>query len=324
MSRPVLLSTGLMMPLMVEAISSRFDAHWMHEVPDAEKLIEEIGPRVEAVCTGAHTAVRTTDAMMARMPRLKVIGNFGVGYDSIDIPAAAARGVVITNTPDVLNEEVADIAVGLLIATLREFYRAEEYLRAGRWAKEGDYRLTPGSLRDRTVGVIGMGRIGKAIARRLEAFGVKIAYFARNRRPEVAYPYYADLVAMARDVDTLIAILPGGPATANLVNAEVLAALGPNGVFINAARGSVVDEAALKAALRNGTILAAGLDVYLDEPRIDPDLMTVPNLTLLPHVGSASQLTRSKMGQLVVDNLFAYLDRKPPPTPVPETPFKGW
>ena len=324
MSRPVLLSTGLMMPLMVDALETRFEAHWLNRVDDPEALIDAIGPRVEAIVTGAHTAVRTTEAMMARMPRLKVIGNFGVGYDSIDVPAAATRGVIITNTPQVLDEEVADTALGLLISTVREFYRGEAYLRAGRWATEGDVPLSPGSLRDRTVGMIGMGRIGKAIARRLEAFGVPITYYARNPQPSVSYRYYADLEAMARDVDTLIAIVPGGPATANLVDARVLSALGPRGVLINVARGSVVDEAALKAALRNGTILAAGLDVYLNEPKIDPDLMTVPNLTLLPHVASASQHTRGRMGQLVIDNLAAYLDRKPPPTPVPETPFTGW
>ncbi len=324
MSRPVLLSTGVMMPLMVEAIDARFEAHWLHQAADPEALIDTIGPRVEAIVTGAHTAVRTTEAMMVRMPNLKIIGNFGVGYDSIDVPKAAGRGVVITNTPDVLNEEVADTALGLLIGTLREFYRGEAYLRAGRWAMEGDVPLSPGSLRDRTVGIIGMGRIGKAIARRLEAFGVPITYYARNKQPAVSYRYYDNLVAMARDVDTLIAIVPGGPATANLVNAEVLAALGSRGVLINVARGSVVDEAALKAALRNGTILAAGLDVYLNEPKIDPDLMAVPNLTLLPHVASASHYTRGKMGQLVIDNLYTYLDRHPPLTPVPETPFKGW
>ena len=324
MSKPTLLSTGFMMPLVVRQLEAAFDAHWLHKAPDPAKLIAEIGPRVEAMCTGAHTAVRTTEAMMAQMPKLKVIGNFGVGYDSIDIPVAARKGVVITNTPDVLNEEVADTAIGLLLATIREFYKAETYLRAGRWAVEGDYPLTPASLRDRRVGMIGYGRIGKAIGRRLEAFGVPLSYFGRRKQADVALPFYDDLVAMARDVDTLLAILPGGPATQGIVNADVLKALGPRGIFINMARGSVCDEAALKAALRSGTIMAAGLDVYLNEPKIDPDLYTVPNLTLLPHVGSASELTRSRMGQLMVDNLIAYLGRKPPLTPVPETPFKGW
>lgn len=324
MSKPVLLSTGVMMPRVVEQLERTFETHWLHEAGDRAKLIADIGPRVEAICTGAHTFVRTDAAMMAQMPKLKVIGNFGVGYDSIDVADAARRGVVITNTPDVLNEEVADTTLGLLLATIREFPQAEAYLRAGRWAREGDYRLTPASLRDRTVGMIGFGRIGKAIGRRLEAFGVKLAYFGRHKQADVPYPFYDDLVAMARDVDTLIAILPGGPATQNLVNAEVFKALGPRGIFINMARGTVCDEAALKDALRTGTILSAGLDVYVNEPKIDPDLMTIPNLMLLPHVGSASEHTRGKMGQLMVDNLICYANGKPPITPVPETPFRGW
>lgn len=323
MSRPVLLSTGPMMPVMVEPMETRFEAHWLNKASDPAKLIAEIGPKVEVIVTGAHTAVKTTEAMMAQMPRLRIIGNFGVGYDSIDVPAAAKRGVIVTNTPDVLNEEVADYAVGLLLATLREFYPAETYLRAGRWAKEGEYKRSA-SLRDRRVGMVGFGRIGKAIAKRLEAFDVPVVYFARNRQPAVANTYYGNLVDMARDVDTLIAILPGGPATEKLVNAEVLAALGPRGVFINVARGTVCDEAALKAALRNGTIQAAGLDVYWNEPRIDMDLLTVPNLTLQPHNASNSEHTRGAMGRLVVDNITAYADRKPPVTPVPETPWKGW
>ncbi len=323
MTKPALLSTGLMMPLIADGLEAAFEVHWLNRAQDPTKLIAEVGSRIEAICTGAHTAVATTDAMMAQMPRLKVIGNFGVGYDSIEIPAAAKRGVIITNTPDVLNEEVADTALGLLISTVRDYYKAEAYLRAGEWAAKGDYPLTA-SLRDRKIGMIGFGRIGKAIARRIEAFGLPISYFGRTKQPGVAFPFYSDLVAMARDVDTLIAILPGGPATRNLVNAEVLAALGPRGIFINMARGTVVEEAALKAALRSKTILAAGLDVYVNEPKIDPDLMSVPNLTMLPHVGSASQHTRNAMGQLVVDNLLAYKARKPPKTPVPETPFNSW
>ena len=324
MSKPALLSTGWQVPLVIAELERTFEVHWLHKVPSAEALLAEVGPRIVAVCTGAHTGVRTDKAMMDRMPRLKVIGNFGVGYDSIDIPEAARRGVIITNTPDVLNEEVADTALGLLLSTVRELPQAEAYMRAGRWAKEGDYPLTRASLRDRKVGMIGYGRIGKAIGRRLEAFGVPICYFGRRKQADVPYPFYSDLVAMARDVDTLMAILPGGPATQNLINAEVLAALGPRGIVINMARGSVVEEAALKAALRSGTILAAGLDVYVNEPKIDADLFNVPNLVLLPHVGSGSKLTRDRMGQLCCDNLAAYAASKPPLTPVPETPFKRW
>jgi lactate dehydrogenase-like 2-hydroxyacid dehydrogenase len=324
MSKPALLSTGPMMPLITDQLEAAFDVHWMHKVGDVNALLQSAGSLIEAVCTGSHTGVKTDAALLARLPALKVIGNFGVGYDTIDVPTAAGRGIVITNTPDVLNEEVADTALGLLLMTVRELSKAEAYMRAGRWAKEGDYRLTPASLRDRKIGLMGFGRIGRAIARRLEAFEMPISYYSRRKQPDVGYPHYSDLVAMARDVDILLAILPGGPATQNIINAEVLAALGPRGIFINMARGSIVDEAALIAALKNKTILAAGLDVFLNEPKVNPEFLTLENATIVPHVGSASVFTRDQMGQLVVDNLLAYRDRKAPKTPVPETPFKGW
>jgi lactate dehydrogenase-like 2-hydroxyacid dehydrogenase len=268
--------------------------------------------------------VRVDGAFMGRFPNLRIVGNFGVGYDSVDAAAAAKRGVIVTNTPDVLTEEVADTTLGLLLGTVREFYEAERWLRDGRWAREGDYRLTLASLRDRSVGIVGLGRIGKAIARRLEAFGVPVSYFARNRQPRVAYRYYGDLIALARDIDTLIVVTPGGPATENLINAAVLQALGPRGILINVSRGSVVDETALIEALRKRTIFAAGLDVYRNEPNLDPAFLELGNVTLFPHLGSASQHTRNAMGQLVVDNLAAFATGKPPLTPVAETSFKGW
>jgi len=324
MSKPVLLNTGPMMPLIEKGVAADFDVHRLHETTDHAALLRRIGPSVRAICTGSHTGVKTDDAMMARFPGLKVIGNFGVGYDSIDVAAAAKRGVVVTNTPDVLTEEVADTTLGILLGTVREFYQAEKWLRDGRWAREGDYRLTAASLRDRSVGIVGLGRIGKAIAKRCEAFGLPVSYFGRHKQADVSNRYYSDLVAMARDVDTLVVITPGGPGTNKLINAAVLQALGPRGILINVSRGSVVDEEALIAALKNRTIMAAGLDVYAGEPNINPAFLALDNVTLLPHVGSASVHTRDAMGQLVVDNLAAYVERKPPKTPVPETPFKGW
>jgi lactate dehydrogenase-like 2-hydroxyacid dehydrogenase len=323
MAKPGLLHTGPMMDLIEQGVAPAFEVHRLHQAPDREALLTRIAPSVRAICTGSHTGVRTDAALMARFPNLKIIGNFGVGYDTIDIPVAANRGVVITNTPDVLTEEVADTTLGLLLATLREFYDAEKWLRDGRWPGEGDYRLTA-SLRDRSVGIAGFGRIGKAIARRIEAFGIPVSYFGRNPQAGVANRYYSDLVTMARDIDTLILVIPGGPATANLVDARVLEALGPRGILINMARGSVVDEAALIAALKARTILRAGLDVFVGEPNINPEFMQLDNVTLLPHVGSASNHTRGAMGQLVVDNLLAFAAGKPPKTQVPETPFKGW
>lgn len=324
MSKPALLQTGPMMTLIEEGTSKSFTLHKLHEAKDREALLAKIGAEVVALTTGGHTGVKTDEALLARLPKLKVIGNFGVGYDSIDVTAAAKRGVVVTNTPDVLTEEVADTALGLMIMTLREFGHAERYLRAGLWAKDGDYRLTPGSMRDRTLGMVGMGRIGQAIAKRAAAFGMPIVYYSRSKKADVPYNYYGSLIDMAKAVDVLMVITPGGAGTKNMINADVLKALGPKGVLINMARGTVVDEPALIAALKSKTILSAGLDVFWNEPTIDPSFLSLDNVTLLPHVGSASEYTRDLMGQMVVDNVVAYANGQPPVSPVPETPFKAW
>jgi lactate dehydrogenase-like 2-hydroxyacid dehydrogenase len=324
MSKPALLMTGPMMPLIESGCDAAFTVHRLQNAPDPEAFLKQVAPDITAICTGGHTGVKTDAELMGRFPNLRIVGNFGVGYDSVDVGTAAKRGIVVTNTPDVLTEEVADTAIGLLLSTVREFYRAENWLREGRWPKDGDYRLTPASLRDRSAGIAGLGRIGKAIARRLEAFAVPVSYYGRNPQPDVSYRYYSSLVDLARDVDTLIVVTPGGAGTQNMINAAVLGALGSRGILINMSRGSVVDEAALIAALKNGTILAAGLDVFVGEPNVNPALLEIENLTLFPHVGSASQHTRNAMGQLVVDNLAAFAEGRPPKTPVPETPFTGW
>lgn len=323
MPRTALLQLGPMMSLIERQIEEAFEVHRMHEARDRDALLASVGPRIEAIATNGHF-MKADEVLLSKLPKLRIISNFGVGYDSVDTAAAIARKIIATNTPDVLNEEVADTALGLLLMTVRELGKAENYLRAGHWATQGDYRLTPLTLRERKVGIVGLGRIGKAIARRCEAFGMGVVYYGRSKQAGVTYNYYSDLAAMARDTGTLIVITPGGAATRNLIDAKVLAALGPRGVLINVARGTVVDEAALIAALRNKTIAAAGLDVFWNEPKIDPELMTLDNLVLLPHVGSGSVYTRDGMGQLVVDNLKAFLAKKPPLTPVPETPFKSW
>jgi lactate dehydrogenase-like 2-hydroxyacid dehydrogenase len=227
---------------------------------------------------------------------------------------------VVTNTPDVLTEEVADTTLGLLIMTVRELGAAERYLRAGKWGANGPYRLSA-TLRDRRVGIAGLGRIGLAVARRLDALGVPVVYHARHPRAGAPYPYFADLHAMAVDIDTLISILPGGDATRNAINARILKALGANGVLINIGRGTTVDEPALIAALKSGTIRAAGLDVFAREPNVPAELIAMDNVVLLPHVGSASVYTRAAMGQLMLDNLTSWFDKGQPLTPVPETPF---
>lgn len=262
-------------------------------------------------------------ALFARLPKLQIVASFGVGYDYIDANAAKKRGIVVTHTPDVLTEEVADTAIGLLLCTVREFPQAERYVRAGKWPVR-HYPLSRATLRNRTVGLVGMGRIGLAIARRLEAFGVPIVYHTRRPRPELAYRHYTNLIAMARDVDTLIAIVPGGAETRNMIDAPVLDALGSDGIVINVARGSVVDEAALIAALKVRRIMAAGLDVFANEPEVPAELLAMENVVLLPHLGSASVFTREKMDQLLVDNIRAWAEGKPPMTPVPETPWRGW
>jgi lactate dehydrogenase-like 2-hydroxyacid dehydrogenase len=259
---------------------------------------------------------------MRRFPDLEIVSSFGVGYDNIDAKAAARLGVTVTNTPGVLDDEVADTALGLTIMTVRQLSQSERYLRAGQWAAKGGFPLSP-SLRGRTVGIFGLGRIGKAIAKRISAFGLDIAYHARHAQADVPYRYYSSLVEMAKAVDILIVIAPGGPATRHIINAEVLKALGPDGVLINVARGSLVDEKALIEALRNKTILAAGLDVFENEPNVPQELIALDNVVLLPHVGSASVRTRRAMAECVVANLLAWADGKPPLTPVPETPWSG-
>jgi len=284
---------------------------------DIDGLVARHGPAIRAVTTRGRD--RLDAALLARLPSVEIIANFGVGYDSIDVDAAARRGIVVTNTPDVLNDEVADFAVALLLATVRRLPQADRFVRSGRWL-QGNFPLGP-TLRDRTVGLVGMGRIGKRIAQRLSAFEVPIVYHSRTARPDVPYRHYPELLAMAKDVDTLLAILPGGPATRGLIDAAVLAALGPDGILINVARGSVVDEPALVEALRSGTILAAGLDVFADEPRVPQPLLELDNVVLLPHVGSATRHTRGLMGRLVVDNLLSWFEGRGPLTPVPETPW---
>jgi len=256
---------------------------------------------------------------MRALPNLEIVANFGVGYDGVDAAFAGSNGIMVTNTPDVLTEEVADTAVGLLISTVRELSRAEAWLRAGNWVEKGNYRLSPLTLRERSIGIFGLGRIGLAVARRLEAFGLTIAY--HNRRPVegVAYAYHATLKGLAEAVDTLICVAPGGAATEKAIDAEVLSALGENGVLVNIGRGTTVDDEALAAALRSGTIAAAGLDVFAEEPNVPQVLLDAPNTVLLPHIGSASVHTRRAMADLCVDNLVSWFSEGRALTPVPET-----
>jgi lactate dehydrogenase-like 2-hydroxyacid dehydrogenase len=316
-----LLIYGPSKPTVDNGFPDQFVLHAFETKHDLERLT----PAVAASIRGAaitYNSVRGDSAMLARFPKLEIVSSFGVGYDHIDANYAHDHNIVVTNTPDVLTEEVADIAMGLLIATLREFIKADRYLRSGLWTTQ-NFPLSAGSLRDRKVGMVGMGRIGQAIGRRLEASMVPVVYHSRKPAAGVAYQHYPDLMEMAKAVDTLVVIVPGGPATAKMINADVMKALGPRGVIVNVARGSVLDEQALIAALKSGTILAAGLDVFEKEPNVPDELRTMQNVVLLPHIGSASVVTRNAMDQLVVDNLKTWFAGKPPLTPVPETPVKA-
>jgi lactate dehydrogenase-like 2-hydroxyacid dehydrogenase len=319
--RKEVLLIGPLKPVIVRGLDAACTVHKVAAASDVDKFIAE-HVHVRAIACG-DTRDAIPGSLMARFPKLEIVSSFGVGYDHMDVKWAAAHGVILTNTPGVLNEEVADTALGLLLCTVREFPQAERHVRAGKWVDKA-YPLSRASLRDRTVGLVGMGGIGQAIARRLDAMKVPVVYHTRQKRTEVAYRHYPKLIDMARDVDILLAIVPGGAATANMINAEVLDALGPDGILINMARGSVVDEQALIKALQEKRIMSAGLDVFAREPEVPPELLAMDNVVLFPHVGSGSVVTRERMDQLVVDNILAWAAGKPPLTPVPETPWQSW
>ncbi len=316
-----LLIYGPSKPIINKGFSDQYVLHPAETRADLERISPAVAAKIRGAAVTYSTA-RCDGGVMAMFPKLEIVASFGVGYDHVEANYAREHNIIVTNTPDVLTEEVADIAMGLLIATLREFVKADRYLRSGLWTTQ-QYPLSVGSLRDRTVGFVGMGRIGQAIARRLEASLVPVVYHTRNPVAGLKYKHYPDLLEMAKAVDTLMVIVPGGPSTAKMINADVFKALGPRGVIINVARGSVVDEEAMIAALKSGTILAAGLDVFANEPDVPDELKTMQNVVLLPHIGSASVVTRNAMDQLVVDNLKAWFAGKLPLTPIAETPVTG-
>ena len=308
-----------MPPLVMQGLAAHLPLIKLWEAENREGVLARIAPEVQAIATGGHIPIDAS--FMQRFPNLKIVANFGVGYDTVDAAWAGQHGILVTNTPGVLDEEVADTALGLVLATVRQLPAAERHLRAGRWLQE-PFPLTP-TLRGRTVGILGLGRIGKAIAKRVAAFGLAVAYHNRRPQPDVPFLYFPTLVGLAQACDILVVVTPGGSDTRHLVGTEVLEALGPTGILINVARGSVVDEKALIRALEDRVILAAGLDVFADEPRVPQALIDMDHVVLLPHVGSASQHTRDAMGQLVVDNIVSWAAGKGPLTPVAETPWRG-
>ena len=308
--RPVLLQLGTISERMAERIAAGFDV--VQLPPDHEAFLAERGSDFAAIATMRGVP----DDVLAELPNLKVISSFGVGYDNIDAATAANRGILVAHTPDVLNDEVADTAIMLWLAVSKELLPAERWARSGVWETKGNYPLAR-TTRDRKVGILGLGRIGQTIAKMTEMFGAEVHYHSRSRKG-VPYQYSDSLADMARAVDVLFVITPGGEGTRHLVNAEVLDALGPEGILINVSRGSVVDEAALVEALREGRLGAAGLDVFEDEPRIPDALKAMESVVLLPHIGSATVETRQAMGDLVCDNLDAWLAEGKVVTPVPE------
>jgi hydroxypyruvate reductase len=275
-------------------------------------VVDEPSGDVVAAVTSSRYGV-TTEQMDA-MPALKAIVHFGVGYETTDVDHAKARGVVVSNTPDVLTDCVADLAVGAMIDVLRRLSAADRFVRAGAW-QDGQFPLAT-RVTGRRVGILGLGRIGRAVAHRLTAFDAVLSYHSRHRVPDVPYPYAASPVELASGVDVLVVATSGGAATEGLVSADVLAALGPAGYLVNIARGSVVDEPALVAALTSGTIAGAALDVFADEPNVPTELLRADNVVLLPHIASATEETREAMGELAFRNLHQFMTDGTLVTPV--------
>ncbi|WP_222184040.1 2-hydroxyacid dehydrogenase [Geminicoccus harenae] len=309
--KPEILMLRGLLPRQTAQIEERYTAHRLDLADDREALLTEVAPRITAVVTSGELGCSAE--LMDRLPRLEMISCFGVGVDGIDLAYCKQRGIPVSNTPDVLTDDVADLAMGLAIATMRRIVAADRFVRAGSW-QSGPLPLAT-RLAGKTAGIIGLGRIGKAIARRAEAHGLTVVWHGRHDQKDVSWPRHPDLVAMAREVDLLVVACPGGPATRGLVSKEVLAALRPSSFLVNISRGSVIDEPALVEALVEGRIAGAGLDVFADEPNVPAPLLDLPNVVLTPHIGSATEETRDAMAQLVVDNLDAHYAGRPLLTP---------
>ncbi len=308
--KPEVIIFGKMFAKTQEMLEREFSCHRLYEAADKDAFLKEMAPRARGLATFASPVNAN---LMDSLPKLEIISNFGVGVDAIDVNAAKQRKIIVTNTPDVLNACVADTAMALILNALRRYPQAEGYLRAGKWAG-GPFPLTT-SLGGKTLGILGMGRIGEAIAQRAQAFGMKIRYHNRSRK-KVDYAYEPDAVTLAKNSDVLLVATPGGPETAKLVNAKVLDALGAQGYLVNIARGSVLDEAAVLEYLKAGKIAGAGLDVFANEPKINPEWFAIPNAVVFPHVASATMETRTAMGELQIENLRLHFAGKPVKTPV--------
>jgi len=305
--------TAPLPPFLYDPLKAAYRCHDYHRSSHKPGLLAAEGGRIRGLVQGGGTVTPTT--LLDALPKLEIISVFGVGYDGVPVDYCRQRGIKVTNTPDVLTDDVADVAVGLIMMTGRGFVRLNRFVHAGEWLQRGPELTT--KLGGRTVGILGLGRIGKAIAQRVSAMGMKVAY--TGRKPQnVPYGFVPDLKSLAAASDFLVVACPGGAATKNIVDADVLAALGTKGTLVNIARGSIVDEPALVKALADGTIKAAGLDVFADEPNIPQALLAMDNVVLLPHVGSATHETRKAMGDLCKANLDAWFAGKPLLTLIPE------
>ena len=313
MSHPHLLAVSKPPPLLAPQLATAFTVHErLHQTDPA--ALTAIAPQVRAVSANGDSVVSAE--LIAQLPALEIISVMGVGYDGIDVAAAKAHGVVVTHTPDVLNDDVADLALGLMLCAARQLPAADRFVREGRWA-QGAMPLAR-KMSGARLGLVGIGRIGQAIASRAVAFGMTIAYTARHARPELPYRYVGSPAALAAESDYLVVITPGGAATRGLIDASVLHALGPQGILVNVARGSVVDEDALMDALEQGVIAGAALDVFAQEPHVPERLRALPQVVLAPHIGSATGATRQAMADLAFANLREHFAGRPPATPVPE------
>lgn len=306
--RPDVLVVFPLRPRAMEQLEASYRLHHLWQAQDQDQLLRDVGSSVRAIVTTGERGASA--ALIDRLPALEIVACFGVGIDAIDRAACARRAIPITNTPDVLTEDVADMGLVLMLAVLRDIRGGDLWVREGRWRIEGPMPLTVRAGGKR-LGILGLGRIGKALARRAEAIGMTVAYHGRRRQPDVPYPYHASLVDLARDVDVLTLTCPGGAETRGLVTAAVLDALGPQGWLVNIARGSVCDEPALVQALVERRIAGAALDVFADEPNVPEALLALDNVILQPHAASATVETRDAMAQLVVDNLAAHFAGRP-------------
>lgn len=305
-----ILIAGRMPPKAIEQLEQDFIVHPWADAADPQAMLADVGPRVRGLATNAVQGVSAE--LLDALPRLEIIASSGIGTDALQMERARAAGIKVAVTPDVLNDDVADMAMALMLAVSRKICEGDRSVRAGRWM-EGlglGYRVS-----GKRLGILGLGRIGQVLARRAVGFEMEIGYHQRNHNPDQPYTYFANLIELARFSDFLVVVVPGGPATEKMVNREVLDALGPDGILINVGRGSTVDEAALVAALAQGRIRGAGLDVFADEPNVPAALLTMENVVLAPHFASATIETRTAMGQLVVDNLRAHFSGQPLLTP---------